>query len=88
MIILNDKRFSDEKFFEIKTKEDIQNSKNNSTLLFQYNEQDIELYKFCQKNNIPYAVEITSITEFIFINNLDAKYAFCSDLEIAKNLQK
>ncbi len=88
MIILNDKRFSDEKFFEIKTKEDIQNSKNNSTLLFQYNEQDIELYKFCKKNNIPYAVEITSITEFIFISTLDAKYAFCSDLEIAKNLQK
>jgi hypothetical protein len=30
----------------------------------------------------------TSIKEFIFIHNLNAKYAFCNDLEIAKNLQK
>jgi hypothetical protein len=88
MIILNDKRFSDEKFYQAKTKQDIENSDNNSTLLFQYNENDIKLYKFCQKNNIPYAVEITSITEFIFISTLDAKYAFCNDIEIAKNLQK
>jgi hypothetical protein len=88
MIILNDKRFSDEKFYQVKTKKEIENSDNNSTLLFQYDEKDIELYKFCQTNNIPYAVEITSIKEFIFIHNLNAKYAFCNDLEIAKNLQK
>jgi hypothetical protein len=88
MIILNDKRFSDEEFCEIKTKKDIITSNNNSTLLFKYNENDIELYKYCKKNNIDYAVEITSITEFIFIHNLSAKYAFCNDLEIAKSLQK
>jgi hypothetical protein len=88
MIILNDKRFSNENFYPIKTKKDIENSDNNSTLLFQYNEKDIELYKYCQDNNIPYAVEIASIAEFIFIYNLNAKYAFCNDLEIAKNLQK
>jgi hypothetical protein len=47
MIILNDKRFSDEKFYQVKTKKEIENSDNNSTLLFQYDEKDIELYKFC-----------------------------------------
>jgi len=88
MIILNDKRFSDEKFCEVKNRIDIENSENNSTLLFQYNEDDINLYKFCQKNGVEFAVEITSITEFIFIHNLGAKYAFCDDIELAKNLQK
>jgi hypothetical protein len=88
MIILNDKRFSDEKFCQVKTKKDIENSKNNSTLIFQYNKKDIELYKYCQKNSVPYTVEINSIAEFIFIHNLDAKYAFCNDLDLAKTLQK
>jgi len=88
MIILNDRRFSDEKFCKVKNREDIEHSPNNSTLLFQYNEKDLNLYKFCENNNIEYAVEITSITEFIFIHNLNAKYAFCDDIELAKNLQK
>jgi len=88
MIILNDKRFSEEKFCKVKNQNDIENSKNNSTLIFEYNEDDINLYKFCQKNNIAYGVEITSITEFIFIHNLGAKYAFCEDIELSKNLQK
>jgi len=88
MIILNDNRFSDEIFCKVKNQNDIENSKNNSTLIFEYNEDDINLYKFCQKNHIEYAVEITSITEFIFIHNLGAKYAFCDDIELAKNLQK
>ena len=88
MIILNDSRFNEEKFFKAKNLEDISNSPNNSTIIFKYKENDINLYKFCQKNNISYGVEINSITEFIFIINLGAKYAFCNDLELAKTLQK
>jgi len=88
MIILNDKRFSDEKFFYAKTLEDISNSPNNSTIIFKYNEDDIKLYKFCQTNNISYGVEIDSIKEFIFIINLHAKYAFCNSIELASTIQK
>ena len=88
MIILNDKRFSEEIFCKAKNKEDIQNSPNNSTIIFTFDEKDIPLYKFCQTNNIPYGVEITSIKEFIFILNLGAKYAFCESIELASTLQK
>ena len=88
MIILNDKRFSDEKFFYAKTLEDISNSPNNSTIIFKYNEDDIKLYKFCQTNNISYGVEIDSIKEFIFIINLNAKYTFCNNIELASTIQK
>jgi len=88
MIILNDKRFSDEKFFYAKTLEDISNSPNNSTIIFKYNEDDIKLYKFCQTNNISYGVEIDSIKEFIFIINLNAKYTFCNSIELASTIQK
>ena len=87
MIILNDSRFSDEKFFEAKNLEDISNSPNNSTIIFKYNENDLKIYNFCKKNNISYGVEINSLKELIFISNLDAKYALC-DIEIAPILQK
>ena len=88
MIILNDSRFSDEIFIEAKNLDDIKNSPNNSTIIFKYNENDLELYKFCQKNNIRYGVEIDSIKEFIFISNLNATYAMCNNLKLAKILQK
>jgi len=87
VIILNDERFSDERFYKV-TSKDISSSLNNSTLIFEYNEKDIALYKYCYKNSIPYGVIINSIKEFIFILNTNAKYAFCKNLELAKNLQK
>jgi len=87
MIILNDKRFNDEDFYFVKTKDDISNSPNNSTIIFEYNEKNLELYKFCKINNIEYGVIISSIQEFIFIINLNAKYALCKNLDFAKELQ-
>jgi len=88
MIILNDKRFSEERFCNVKNLEEIKNSPNNSTLIFQYSENDIPLYQFCKKNGVPYGVKISSIQEFIFIHNLNGKYVFVDDLDLAKTLQK
>ena len=88
MIILNDKRFSEERFCNVKNLEEIENSPNNSTLIFQYSENDIPLYQFCKKNGVPYGVKISSIQEFIFIHNLNGKYVFVDDLDLAKTLQK
>ncbi|NPA55264.1 MAG: hypothetical protein GXO40_02775 [Epsilonproteobacteria bacterium] len=88
MIILNDKRFSDEIFSVAQHLHDIDHSPNNSTILWKYDNESLMNYKFCQQNNIPYAVEIETIEQFIFIINLDAKYAFCNDVKFAKTLQK
>ena len=88
MIILNDSRFNNEIFYYINNLADISNSPNNSTIIFKYNEDKLKLYKFCQTNNISYSVEINSIQQFIFISNLSAKYAICTELNLAKKLQK
>ena len=88
MIILNDKRFSEERFCNVKNLEEIENSPNNSTLIFQYSENDIPLYQFCKKNGVPYGVKISSIQEFVFIHNLNGKYVFIDDLDLGKTLQK
>jgi len=88
MIILNDKRFSNEIFYYANNLDDIKNSSNNSTIIFEYDENKLDLYKFCSNNSIEYGVNINSIKEFVFIINLDAKYAFVNDIDLAKILQK
>ncbi len=87
MLIL-EKPFSNEEFYEVNTLEDIKNSPNNATLIFKYCDSSIELYNFCKINNIPYAVHIFNIKELIFCANLGAKYVFCDTIKQAKHFQK
>jgi len=87
MIILNEP-FSNEKFIKIKSIEDIKNTPNNSTLIFNYCDSSLEVFNFCKNNNIPYGVHIKNIKELIFISNLNSKYAFADNLENAKLFQK
>jgi len=87
MIIL-EKPFCNEEFFEVKTLEEIKNSPANSTLVFEYCDSSLELYSFCNRNSIPYAVKISDIKELIFCSNLGAKYVFCDKINNAKDFQK
>ena len=57
---------------------DIKNSNTNSILLLEALEKSIELAKYCQKNHIPYAINISSIKEAIFANELGASYIISS----------
>ena len=88
MIILNDKRFSDEIFCEVSNKEDIEKTSNNSTLIFSFREDLLDTFKFCKENGVNYAVKVCSVVEAIFSMNLGAKYIFVSNLELAKKIQK
>jgi hypothetical protein len=87
MLILEEP-FSNEKFYKVKTLEDIKNSPSNSTLIFEYCPSSIEIYNFCRQNNIPYGVIVNSMKEAIFIINLGAKYIFCDTILKAKEFQK
>ena len=87
MIIL-EKPFSEEIFVKVKTLEDIKNTPNNSTLIFDYCDSSIDVFNFCKLNNIPYGVNISNIKELIFISNLNAKYAFADNIKNAKILQQ
>ena len=87
MIILN-KPFSYENFEKVKNIEDIKHTKSNSTLIFEYSENSLNIFEFCKQNDIPYGVNINSIKELIFISNLNAKYSFVDNIEKAKIFQK
>ena len=83
-----EKPFCDEEFFYVKTMQDIKNSPNNATLIFDYCDSSLELYNFCKINNISYGVKVNNIKEMIFCANLNAKYIFCDTIQNAKVFQK
>jgi hypothetical protein len=80
MIILNDPIFSDELFMEISSKEELEKLSAGVTPLFIFNQNDLELYKFCKENSIPYAVEVHDLLDYIFVSNLGAKYAIVDSI--------
>jgi hypothetical protein len=83
-----EKPFSNEEFYNVKTLDDIKNSPNGSTLIFEYCDSSLELYNFCKINSIPYGVKVSYIKELIFCLNLNAKYIFCDTIKNAKKFQK
>ena len=83
-----EKPFCDENFFYVKTMQDIKNSPNNATLIFEYCDSSLELYNFCRINNISYGVKANNIKEMIFCTNLNAKYIFCDIIKQAKVFQQ
>jgi len=86
MLIL-EKPFCEEEFVFIKKINDIKNTKNNTTLIFNYS-HSLEPFIFCKNNDIPYGVIISNIKELIFVSNLNAKYVFTDILQNAVKFQK
>ena len=71
MIIIGDKLVPFEEMTYIKNLENIKNSKANSIVIFNYDEKTL---KYTYENELSSAVIVTSITEAIYCNSLNAKY--------------
>ncbi|MDZ7817129.1 MAG: hypothetical protein U5K55_00335 [Aliarcobacter sp.] len=84
MILIGDKIVPFENIFFISNIDEIKNTKANSTILFNY---DDEILLYCYENELSYAVIVKSIKEAIYSNNLNAKYII-SQKELAIELQK
>ena len=84
MILIGDKLVPFEDIFLIKNIKDIENTKANSTVLFDFNE---EILTYCYKNELFCAVVVNSIKEPIYCNNLNVKYII-SEKELSIELQK
>ena len=84
MILIGDKLVPFEDIFLIKNIKDIENTKANSTVLFDFEE---EILTYCYKNELFCAVVVNSIKEPIYCNNLNVKYII-SEKELSIELQK
>ncbi len=84
MKIIGDKLIPFEEFSKVFTIEDIKNTKANSSIFFDFNE---ELLSYSFKENLNFFVQVNSIKEAIYANSLNAKYIVCKK-NLAKDIQK
>lgn len=84
MILIGDKLVPFEDIFLIENIKDIENTKANSTVLFDFEE---EILTYCYENELFCAVVVNSIKEAIYCNNLNVKYII-SEKELSIELQK
>ena len=84
MIIIGDKLVPFEEVIYIKNIENIKDTKANSIIIFDYDEETLE-YSF--KNNLSSAVIVSSIKESIYCNSLNVKYII-SEKNLASEIQK
>lgn len=85
MIILGNPIFSAEQFHTVSTIDDVATTPNNSTVLLQ--KIDLQLQKYCATHNVSYGVKANTITDAIYANALKAKYIIC-EKDNAQALQK
>jgi len=86
MLIFGHHLLSSEKLYHINSIEAIHNTPANSTLLFTYNDEVMELINFAKENMLNFAVDTNSLKEAIFCENLDAKYILVKQ-DISKKVQ-
>lgn len=84
MIIIGDKLIPFENIQYIQNAENIKDTKANSTIIFNYNEETL---KYSYENELPVAVVVKSIKEAIYCNSLNAKYII-SEINLAVQIQK
>lgn len=84
MIIIGDKLVPFEEIIYIKNLENIKDTKANSIIIFDYDEETLE-YSF--KNNLSSAVIVSSIKEAIYCNSLNVKYII-SEKNLSCEIQK
>ena len=88
MIILGHKFFDNEKLYTISSFEQIKNTPTNSTLLLNFQENDIlNFIKDLKENSISFALDVQSIKELIFANNFGAKFILLEEF-LAVDAQK
>ncbi len=87
MLIIGHKFVKSDSFYFIKKQEDIKKTPSNSTVMFEFNEQNLDLCYYCQKNSVSFAVIADRINDIVFASALDASFIIC-DKVISPKAQK
>ena len=87
MIIIGHKYIEFDSLYKIENKDDIKNTPSNSTVLFYFDKNGVELARYCKANGVAYGIIIDNIKELIFSNALGACFILVSK-EFAKTAQK
>ncbi len=75
------------KFIKVFSLEDIKKSNGNDILLLEPLNVSIDLAKYCQEHNLPFAITINTLKEAILANAIGALFVLCQ-YEQAIDIQK
>jgi hypothetical protein len=81
MIIIGHPWIESSRFCKVFSEEDIKKCKADDIILLEPLVDTIRLAKYCQTNDIPYAVTVNTLNEAIFCNALDANFMICEEDE-------
>ncbi len=81
MIIIGHPWIESSRFSKVFSQEDIEKSEVDDILLLEPLVDSINLAKYCQNNDIPYAVSVNTLNDAIFCNALDANFMICEEDE-------
>jgi len=81
MIIIGHPWIESSFFCKVFSEEDIKKCKANDIVLLEPLVDGIDLAKYCQYNDIPYAVTVNTLIDAIFANALNASFIICEEDE-------
>ena len=81
MIIIGHPWIESSRFCKVFSQEEIKKSEVNDIVLLEPLVEAIDLAKYCQSNDIPYAVTVNTLNEAIFCNALGANFIICEEDE-------
>ncbi len=81
MIIIGHPWIENNRFYKVFVEDDIKKSEVNDIVLLEPLVDSIGLAKYCQNNDIPYAVSVNTLNEAIFCNALGTNFIICEEDE-------
>jgi len=85
MILIGHKLVPYEPLYKIHNVEDIKNTKSNSVVLFDF--EDEKLLEYCVDNEIPFSLHVNNLRDAIIANALSAKFILVYNQEKAVLIQ-
>ena len=87
MLIIGHEEVEYKPFYFIKSTQDIAVTPPNSTVVFEYSKNNLELIKHCKDNDISFALICDELKDTLLANANEANFIIC-DKNIIKNAQK
>ncbi len=86
MMIFGHRFLSSENFYHIPNIEALENTPPSSTIFLPFEEESLDIIEHLRDNNIPFVLQVSSITEIIYASSLGSSYIVVSK-ELSKTAQ-
>ena len=87
MLIFGHPHLPSETLYHIDGADAVASTPAGSTLLFDWSETNLDLVGYCRANDLPFALEVASVKEALFAQNVGARYIVV-ETALAESVQK